>query len=89
MYPSAIHNKFRGETMGLVNCSGQGRAKHVDMQIPWMQEASKSGRSLRLYDEATVKTENRSADEKIRSTWSENCAAARDWRTFGSADNPA
>ena len=31
-------------TMGLVNRRGLGKAKHVDMQILWIQEASKSGR---------------------------------------------
>ena len=31
-------------TMCLVNRSGLGKAKHVDMQNLWRQEASKSGR---------------------------------------------
>ena len=31
-------------TMGLVNRRGLGKAKHVDMQNLWIQEASKSGR---------------------------------------------
>ena len=31
-------------TMCLVNRRGLGKAKHVDMQSLWMQEASKSGR---------------------------------------------
>ena len=30
--------------MGLVNRRGLGKAKHVDMQNLWIQEASKSGR---------------------------------------------
>ena len=33
-------------TMGLVNRRGLGKAKHVDMQNLWIQEASKSGRSV-------------------------------------------
>ena len=32
------------ESMGLVNRRGLGKAKHVDMQNLWIQEASKSGR---------------------------------------------
>ena len=31
-------------TLGLVNRRGLGKAKHVDMQNLWIQEASKSGR---------------------------------------------
>ena len=31
-------------TMCLVNRRGLGKAKHVDMQNKWIQEASKSGR---------------------------------------------
>ena len=31
-------------TMGFVNRRGLGKAKHVDMQSLWIQEASKSGR---------------------------------------------
>ena len=31
-------------TMCLVNCRGLGKAKHVDKQNLWIQEASKSGR---------------------------------------------
>ena len=34
-------------TMGLVNRRGLGKAKHVDMQNLWIQEASKSGWSSR------------------------------------------
>ena len=30
--------------MCLVNCRGLGKAKHVDIQNMWIQEASKSGR---------------------------------------------
>ena len=52
--------------MCLVNCRGLGKAKHVDMQNLWIQEASKSGRSeegrhegepSRLNDEAAAETE--------------------------------
>ena len=34
-------------TMGLVNRRGLGKAKHVDMQNLWIQEASKSGRFVK------------------------------------------
>ena len=54
-------------TMGLVNRRGLGKAKHVDMQNLWIQEASKSGRYVtkkgrherepsRFNDETTAET---------------------------------
>ena len=33
-------------TMCLVNCRGLGKAKHVDTENQWIQEASKSGRFI-------------------------------------------
>ena len=36
--------KKASATMCLVNLRGLGKAKHVDMQNLWIQEASKSGR---------------------------------------------
>ena len=59
-------------TMCFVNRKGLGKAKHVDMQNLWIQEASKSGSSRaksherkpsRLDDETAAKTEGRATHE--------------------------
>ena len=61
-------------TMCLVNRRGLGKAKHVDMQNLWIQEASKSGRFITkkvgtnvnpadLMTYAATETENRTIDE--------------------------
>ena len=61
-------------TICLVNLRGLGKAKHVDMQKLWIQEASKSGRFMTkkvgtnvnpadLMTNSATQTENRTIDE--------------------------
>ena len=51
-------------TMCLVNRRGLGKAKHVEVQHLWLQEASKSKRYVtEKDDEATTRTKDRAAYE--------------------------
>ena len=80
-------------TMCLVNRRGLGKAKHVDMQNLWIQEASKSGRfvtkrvgtSVNPADLMTNETENRAAQEhhELRVCGTVFEAMRKTWKEIG------